>query len=41
MRRQPGIPEIITTNTGLKRKTNPTTITAMPINGQRDSLSHN
>ncbi|EJK91790.1 hypothetical protein UUU_11300 [Klebsiella pneumoniae subsp. pneumoniae DSM 30104 = JCM 1662 = NBRC 14940] len=33
------IPEIITTSTGLKRNTKPTTITAMPISGQRDIAS--
>ncbi len=34
------IPEIMTTKTGLKRKINPTTITAMPISGQRYRFSH-
>jgi hypothetical protein len=32
------IPEIMTTKTGLKRKTNPTTITAMPIRAREISL---
>jgi hypothetical protein len=29
------MPAAITTSTGLKRNTNPTTIAAMPISGQR------